>query len=1170
MTSRKISYSSELMTNYMQAEVMRPETGFRALQTASGAALLFSIGTDKVLYATAETAGDRHGWRRHDLSSARIAEDFAGQTGVVCKNFCASQCVDQSIHLAMVVDGGANDHLYLSLKNSASDTSWVGNPVWTAFPYDDPDHARPKVEIVGVFLSQASDGEYIVVDVIRDAGTSTIFRYYIDPDKKDGHAWWANDVSTDIQSGKYSSCLGRKANQGAYPVDGIYTAGQIDGTAQLEYRPLYNPFTRGTPGDTAPNPNKLDLPGHLVPDAIAACRNADNTSDLYVAAGGKLFWFASDRLEVEDGQAQANAVAVQVAENKLFAGALDLFAFTTEDNKVMVWGRNTNNEIFYITCPLDKLTEHPGAWSVPLPLLSGVEQVSPFMNRAHSANSFFAKTGEGKLTRAVKSPGTSLWTFSDITLPPPDTKAKARSFDSYTTRIMVNDDNGMPLGHTKVKLSTTGALTTVYINHIYYIVGQRPIEVETDAAGTLTLVESTRTLSATQFRIDAGGGTASVNPMEQPMRRLAVLTTRDKLKDATIRYQDGSTRKLVSGDVNDDDLSAIAKANTQMGEIYDSLAKQHAPAAMVAAAALTASVIDRPMVVSESHGGIIADIGDFLAWLGDRIRHGFEAAIEFVKDIANDVWNAVVRIAGEIHRVVIKVVEDVVEFATWVYNKIKVAVEDVIKYVSFIFDIDDMRRTKEVFKHTIKLYLQHQVDGIDTFKSKFDALIDEAQAQVSTWAGLAPTFSGLGADGNSAVSKSSSYQHSDSATASFLIHHYQGNAANATFDPEPAGHQPSLLDPLLNAVKQEYAAMQTVVTRIEGLAKELPRLSALDILKRLLGVIAEFGLASVKTIADALLDVLKVVISGIVKAIDTPFYIPVVTDILEAFGVPRFSILDLLCWIAAAATTIVYKLATSKAPFPDDQRTADLLQAPTYDRLVALLHAAPEPEYAARSLGAAAAPAPGPDWLNEYRRMIHIAGQFASGLFTAIPGAIADAAEVAASAIGNPFGKHSAAIAVFAGCTNGIATTLSPYEPLQDNIFVTISRVTTGLRIFVKLAFGGWAFAAEKAALDPKGDEAFLNNLRIAGAVIDVILIIPALAASIKHFIELADKAAGGKRSIAIVNEVGNLTGYVGRICYLGAASTQGIPKAVFIGVMTGASVCTGGLLIADAFIEPD
>jgi hypothetical protein len=169
----------------------------------------------------------------------------------------------------------------------------------------------------------------------------------------------------------------------------------------------------------------------------------------------------------------------------------------------------------------------------------------------------------------------------------------------------------------------------------------------------------------------------------------------------------------------------------------------------------------------------------------------------------------------------------------------------------------------------------------------------------------------------------------------------------------------------------------------------------------------------------------------------------------------------------------------------------------------------------------------------------------------------------------NPFGKHSAAIAIFAGCSNGIATGLAPYQPLNDSLFVTINRATTGLRIFVKLAFGGWAFATEKAGVDPEGDKTFLNQLRIAGSVIDCILILPSLAATIKHFTELSDKPAGGTRSIAIVNEVGNLTGYIGRLSYLGATVTEGIPKIVFVGVMSVASVCTGGLLIADAFIEP-
>jgi hypothetical protein len=34
------------MSNYKQAEVMAPERRFEALQTGSGRALLFSIGTD--------------------------------------------------------------------------------------------------------------------------------------------------------------------------------------------------------------------------------------------------------------------------------------------------------------------------------------------------------------------------------------------------------------------------------------------------------------------------------------------------------------------------------------------------------------------------------------------------------------------------------------------------------------------------------------------------------------------------------------------------------------------------------------------------------------------------------------------------------------------------------------------------------------------------------------------------------------------------------------------------------------------------------------------------------------------------------------------------------------------------------------------------------------------
>src|SRR5438105_1194535 len=120
MSNYSITYSTELMQNYLQAEILAPEEKFQALQTNAGTSLLFSIGTDQAFYLTREIPEDRSGWNRWDISSAQIAKDFPGKTGVTCKDFSAAQCNNlssTSIHLAMVVNDTQSDHLYLSLNN---------------------------------------------------------------------------------------------------------------------------------------------------------------------------------------------------------------------------------------------------------------------------------------------------------------------------------------------------------------------------------------------------------------------------------------------------------------------------------------------------------------------------------------------------------------------------------------------------------------------------------------------------------------------------------------------------------------------------------------------------------------------------------------------------------------------------------------------------------------------------------------------------------------------------------------------------------------------------------------------------------------------------------------------------------------------------------------------
>jgi hypothetical protein len=1179
-TVSKIDYSTELMTNYVQAEIMRPETGIQALQTSSGNPLLFSIGTDNALYATVEQPGSRSGWSRCNLSAAQVAKDFPKAPGATCTNFAVAQCTDQSIHMAMVLTEAAIDHLYLCLGNSSADTSWVGHPAWVAFPYDDASHPRATLRIARVFLSEASDNEYIVVDVIRNPGSPTelIFRYYIDPTKANGTAWQPHDVSIDIEAKAYTSCLGRKAGQGEFPVDGIYTAGKVDGTAQFVYAPLYNAFDPTIP----PNPDVLHLPGGVAPDAIAACRNSDNNSDLYAAAAGGLFYFASTNQEND-------ATGVLVARNDLFNGVRNLFAFPSGANQVMVWGLNANDQIFYTTCALDKL-QSPAAWSVPVPILANVEQVTPFMNRAFSANCFFAHTGESTLVKAVKSPGTLMWTFGQITLPPPTTTLPAQSFSSYTTRVQVVDEAGQPAGNAKVSLAASN-VTSVYINHVYYVISATPIEVSSDALGCLTIVEGVNTVTGTRLTIGADGASVTINPMDKPFQKAAGLTTEDQLKGATIHYMNGTTKPLVAPGTATGDLQAVAAGNAKLSAAYATVAKAPPPpAAAVHAAAMAAA----PSAFVPS-GSILVDVGDFFAWVGHEIVSGVEHIVQFIEDTAKGLWSIVVEIAGQAYHAILDSVEAVVSAATWLFNAIKTAVKDVISFLEFLFDPADLKRTKEVIKNTAKLFLKHQADQIEVIKGEFDNLIKSAEAAVNNWAGVG-SWAGLGDAATSPVNSKSTPAAGQSAPGALLSHHYQGNASNWSWKTAvqevTTGSGP--IAALIKAIENEGVAIGTTISRLQALADNFTRMPLGDALRQLLAIVVDLGLASVKNVVDALFDVFSWLVETAIELLDTPIHIPVLSDILNEFGIPDFSFLDIACWIASVPANLLYKAIHGVTPFPDDAHTTFLINTKDYATLLAAFQGpAPQPLHAAISSAAVASdaarrapmmmmaastpsgPTPTDPGIHvsvdisipePTARAVFITGQCVSGFLCLIL-AVVSGLEAAEDDGDNDFVIPSAVLGILAGVTNGLACVLVPYAPVENVAVADVSKAVTALRILFKICFSGPFQKGIKAQDSVKIQGLAVEDGRGVGAIVDAVLALPALFVSIWHFWELGQQSAGDTRSVSIVNEVSNVTSYLARIFYAVAVRTEGVPKAVFVGLHVAANVCNGGLLLGDASI---
>jgi hypothetical protein len=119
----------------------------------------------------------------------------------------------------------------------------------------------------------------------------------------------------------------------------------------------------------------------------------------------------------------------------------------------------------------------------------------------------------------------------------------------------------------KVPISVTPTnVISVYVNHLYYIVGPSPIEVTADVRGSVTIVEVTQSLAGTQ--ISGVGRVAAAGRREHDghgLARNAKYTTADSLQGAKIVNRDGTTRTFIPAGSSSDDLQSIANPRARNG-----------------------------------------------------------------------------------------------------------------------------------------------------------------------------------------------------------------------------------------------------------------------------------------------------------------------------------------------------------------------------------------------------------------------------------------------------------------------------------------------------------------------------------------------------------------------------------------------------------------------------
>ncbi|KXH61662.1 hypothetical protein CSAL01_03838 [Colletotrichum salicis] len=1122
--SYSMTHTTDLIQNYIQGEIEQS-------------------GTTKT------------GWVRVPLSSAYPS----------VRTFDVGQSVtDGTIGMALAVSEGGSDKLLLSLFNSSSDTSWTANPQWSTIDFDAEGGtgSRSTVNIVRVMFAEPQGSrQHIIVDIDRssDKAVKDIARFYVDPRKSSGRYWTSHSLPVDIQDGRYQSCVGRVA---AGFVDGVYTVGTAGGSAQLVYVPIENAF-----GDGPPLPCRLSLPQNVQASAIAAARrpgslaSPDGTTDMFAVGNSTLYYFPAERQT-------DTSVATQLLDSNVFSNTTELAAMTHR-GVTTIWGKNASNEVYYLSCPSSQLNKQE-AWSVPVPILFGVEQMTPYLNRSDGGNAIFT-SGSGKLERLTQATGTDakMWVADEMVLQAMDSTVEPLQFKTYTTTIQVLDKYDLPAPGVNLSISTSSR-TPVYVNGIYYVLGQTSVTVATDVAGSLTVVEALQ---------ESINGTL--------MTTIAALNSEGALQDAKVPTNTvaGGIRgtptwaALVEESVSQSDMANVANNLGKLGTTYGLVKPTVFSASCM-------SVIPHTLYASSSsvdnlaHDTAIA-AGDLFRWLKSDI----ENVVDIIKDDASEAWHFVATISGKVYRAALTSFEAIVGAAEWIFNVVKTGIEKLTSFVEFLYSWDDIERTKDVLCNMTKQWLRDQIDYLPTAKTEFDAQIAHAESSIRTWSGIPDLGPSLGDKASKPAAASATNPTKGHTSGSqMMMTHFKHHSANMTVvgvPPTTNKPQPGIIDDLLAALDQEEEALSAVIFQLKDLAKRFSSMTVEEILKDLLGIIAVGVLSSVKVVVDALLNVLIDLLGDAVGLLDVKIHIPVISDLLNEIGIRVISYLDLVCWIPAMSFTVIYKVATQEAPFTADdvalqagfaagnsetmqarlapkqstppatesmEESADIMTTSAFTSSETLTarqqqvkgHKGKASVTSISSSDSVSAASTVPTTPGSTKPVTPRIDQLMYCLCHTAAGAMSYMAievmpmeaDIPAGQ-GNPFSNFLTGMATISAAALSKADSCAPKDPIQNQSVASFSNV------IMVLGLGNFAVFND---VGQRYRTLRVHNPRAIAAGIDTILVLPAAVITLLHIGELVSAERSIDKAAAFSGEFCNLASYVVRISYSAAVVFPGNP----------------------------
>lgn len=649
------------------------------------------------------------------------------------------------------------------------------------------------------------------------------------------------------------------------------------------------------------------------------------------------------------------------------------------------------------------MTTEKGEWLTPSPIVQDATSMSVATNAEEDIELFVAQKDKSALVHMIRDAKSTNWKIGSVEVPD---SGKIEEFISYSTEATVYDAAGAPMPMERVEVRTSAETILTINGATYFVDSLAPAIVETDAAGAISIIQETNALGVPTLqinlpRLSQPDKVTAIRQFDGVKGDMAKVTS-----DELLHAKDAEGSNLLPDQYhNSNDATALAAhirdcmklAGTTEVHLDTSGLIGHARKPGVGWCANgNAAVLNRlrlpneplhwqldfstghpvyrkltpedaRLVIEEQlrsgkaldAGSFLEEIGDFIAAVSEKVVSVTKLVIETVKDGINAVITFVLDKINYVFQAIVDTIEQAFDLVEAAFAQVQVAFRKVFEWLGFIFNWDDIKRTRTALVYTVNQFLGFAEgatlgvqkiidDGFAAAQKKIDELFDRIIKEL-----------GQDSIGGYIKAKTPDDQNTEKCRSAmsnnFVLQATLQNLGSANpVRPEALRRaaEGGAFDVLFQRMKtlattvensKAFADAAECMKNLGGTPDQIFRQLLAAIIRLTQGVI-KVALSGVQTVLDALLDLIALAVRSVKDILNEAWNIPFVSEFYRSITNSELTLLDLFCLIMAIPSTILFKLIKGAAPFPDETSVDAFKSSFTSRTLLARAGFAPKDE----------------------------------------------------------------------------------------------------------------------------------------------------------------------------------------------------------------------------------